>query len=92
MRRKTFALFMMIPMMLFFFTNGIVIQSKDQTIYEVGSEIPAQSHKVYYLLPDNELSIPENKEFLNGRDGQKGRKYKLRDPHKVVHKNFHRQF
>lgn len=90
MRKKTFAFFMLIPVMLFFFTNGIVIHRNDKTIYEAGSETPTESQKVYYLLPNNELELPENEEFLRDRDGQKGRKCKLRDPHKVVHKNFHR--
>lgn len=90
MARKAFAIFLLLPLMLFFLFNGTMLPLVDKPLYEAGSDMPAKCQKVYYLLPENELSIPENKEFLGDRNGQNGRKYKLRDPHRVVHKNFHR--
>ena len=76
--------------MMFFIFNGTRIPQKTEPLFEAGHEIPTETQRVYYLLPDNELELTVNEEFNRDNTNPKGRKYKNRDPHRIIHKNFHR--
>ena len=82
MTRKTFALLLTIPLMLFFLLNGNSISKATKPLFETGSEMPTKVQKVYYLLPENELAISETEELPQDR------KHKLKETHKFKGKRF----
>ena len=81
MIRKACAFVLFVPLLLFFFTNGTFLSETDKTIFEAGTEIVTNIQKVNYLLPDNELQLPENEMFFTPR------KY-IKDTHKYCGKRF----
>ena len=82
MTRKSFALLLTIPLMLFFLCDGTRIVKSNKTFFEAGSEMPSTPKKVFYLIPENELTIPENEELSQER------KNRLKDNHKFQGKHF----
>ena len=82
MAKKMCTFILILPLLLFFFTNGTFLSETDKTIFEAGAEMLTNVQKFNYLLPDNELKLPENEMFLAPQ------KYKLKDTHKFSGKRF----
>lgn len=84
MAKKAYAVILLIPLFLFFFTNETLNIKEGSTILESGIENLNRSQKLNFLLPENEITLPENEISFTPR------KYKLKDPHKLSGKRFSR--
>ena len=84
MAKKIYAFILLPPLLLLFFINGTFITQTNSKIFEAGPEIMVTSQKVNYLLPDNEINLPENEMIFTPR------KYKIKDAHKFSGKRFTR--
>ena len=84
MAKKTCTFIFLLPLLLFFFINGTFLPQTNKTIFEAGNEITTKYQKVNYLIPDNEIKLPENEMVFSPR------KYKIKDAHKFSGKRFTR--
>lgn len=84
MAKKTYTFILLLPLMMFFLINGTILPQKNKTIFEAGTEMVTKYQKVNYLLPDNEINLPENEMIFTPR------KYKIKDAHKFSGKRFTR--
>ena len=82
MAKKIYTFILLPPLLLLFFINGTFIMQTNSKIFEAGPEMMVTSQKVNYLLPDNEIKLPENEIVFSPR------KYKLKDVHKFSGKHF----
>lgn len=84
MAKKVCTFIIILPLLLFFLSNQNFIPQANKTIFEAGNEMMTKKTKVNYLLPDNELELPENEIFFTPR------KYRLKDNHQFSGKRFTR--
>ena len=84
MVKKAYAVILLIPLFLFFFTNETLNIKSDSTIFEAGVENLTINQKLNFLLPENEIALPKNEISLTPK------KYKIKDIHKLSGKRFYR--
>ena len=84
MAKKVCTFIIILPLLLFFLSNENFIPQTNKIIFEAGTEMMTKNSKVSYLLPNNELELPENEIFFTPR------KYKLKDNHQFSGKRFTR--
>lgn len=82
MAKKTYTFILLLSLMMFFLINGTILPQENKTIFEAGPDKVIKCQKVNYLLPDNEIKLPENEIVFSPR------KYKLKDVHKFSGKHF----